>query len=170
MWWLAACGWLISTREFADVGSTPIFIILSARDSSDIVPICLPENSQGLLWITFTKKHHPPNQTHLPLPQQLLPTTIMARDAEPVGPRTARLLRSTANRRVSLLPIDAPAGAEEATTPWDIKNTEQLCQWAANQPDQIIDMLNFEVSEIWLYSSTSTGSSYKTITKRERNN
>ena len=66
----------------------------------------------------------------------------MARDAESVGPRTARLLRSTANRRVSLLPTDAPAEAEEATTPWNIKNKEQLCQWAANQPDQIIDMLN----------------------------
>ncbi len=66
----------------------------------------------------------------------------MARDAESVEPRTARLLRSTVNRRVSLLPIDASAGAEEATTSWNIKNKEQLCQWAANQPDQIIDMLN----------------------------
>ncbi len=83
----------------------------------------------------------------------------MTRDAESVGPRTARLLRSTANRRVSLLPTDAPAGVEEATTPWDIKNKEQLCQWVANQPDQIIDMLNelrsqrdlaLQLNEHWL--------------------
>ncbi len=66
----------------------------------------------------------------------------MARDAEPVEPRTARLLRSTVNRRVSLLPIDVSAEVEEATTSWNIKNKEQLCQWVANQPDQIIDMLN----------------------------
>jgi len=66
----------------------------------------------------------------------------MTRDVESVELRTARLLRSTVNRRVSLLLIDVSVGAEEATTSWNIKNKKQLCQWVANQLDQIIDMLN----------------------------
>jgi len=83
----------------------------------------------------------------------------MARDAEPVGPRTTRLLRSTANRRVSLLPIDAPAGAEEAATPWNINTEEQLFHWASNQPNEVINMLNelrsqrdltLQLNEHWL--------------------
>ncbi len=83
----------------------------------------------------------------------------MARDAEPVGPRTTRLLRSTANRRVSLLPTDAPAGAEEAATPWNINTEEQLFHWASNQPDEVINMLNelrsqrdlaLQLNEHWL--------------------
>ena len=83
----------------------------------------------------------------------------MARDVEPVGPRTTRLLRSTANRRVSLLPIDAPAEAEEAATPWNINIEEQLFHWASNQPDEVINMLNelrsqrdlaLQLNEHWL--------------------
>ncbi len=83
----------------------------------------------------------------------------MARDAEPVGPRTNRLLRSTANRRVSLLPIDAPAGAEEAATAWNINTEEQLFHWASNQPNEVINMLNelrsqrdlaLQLNEHWL--------------------
>jgi len=80
--------------------------------------------------------------SHLFLSQQLLPTIIMTRDVEPVESRTARLLRSIVNRRVSLLLIDASVEVEEATTSWNIKNKKQLCQWIANQLDQIIDMLN----------------------------
>jgi len=52
----------------------------------------------------------------------------MARDSEPVGPRTARLLRSTASRRVSLIPSDAPAGPQDAAIPWDINTAQQLRQ------------------------------------------
>ncbi len=83
----------------------------------------------------------------------------MARDAEPVGPRTTRLLRSTANRRVSLLPTDAPAEAEEAATPWNINIEEQLFHWASNQSDEVINMLNelrsqrdlaLQLNEHWL--------------------
>ncbi len=83
----------------------------------------------------------------------------MARDAEPVGPRTTRLLRSTANRRVSILPSDAPAGAEEAATPWNINTEEQLFHWASNQPDEVLNMLNelrsqrdlaLQLNEHWL--------------------
>ena len=101
---------------------------------------------------------HSPKK-HLPLPQQLLPSLTMARDAEPVGPRTNRLLRSTANRRVSLLPTDAPAGAEEAATAWNINTEEQLFHWASNQPNEVINMLNelrsqrdltLQLNEHWL--------------------
>ncbi len=65
----------------------------------------------------------------------------MARDSEPVGPRTARLLRSTASRRVSLIPADASAGPQDAATPWDINTGQQLRQWAIDQPDEVIKML-----------------------------
>ncbi len=41
-----------------------------------------------------------------------------------------------------MLPSDAPAGAEQADTPWNIKNKEQLCQWASDQPDEVIKMLD----------------------------
>ncbi len=83
----------------------------------------------------------------------------MARDAEPVGPRTTRLLRSTASRRVSLLPIDASVGAEKAATPWNINTEEQLLHWASNQPNEVINMLNelrsqrdltLQLNEHWL--------------------
>ncbi len=83
----------------------------------------------------------------------------MARDAEPVGPRTTRLLRSTASRRVSLLPTDAPAGAEEAAIAWNINTEEQLFHWASNQPNEVINMLNelrsqrdlaLQLNEHWL--------------------
>ncbi len=80
--------------------------------------------------------------SHLSLSQQLLSTIIMTCDVESVESRTARLLRSTVNRRVSLLLIDVSVEAEEATTSWNIKNKKQLCQWVANQLDQIINMLN----------------------------
>ncbi len=66
----------------------------------------------------------------------------MTCNVESVECWTAHLLRSIVNRRVSLLLIDASIETEEATTSWNIKNKKQLCQWVANQLDQIIDMLN----------------------------
>jgi len=66
----------------------------------------------------------------------------MARDFEPVGPRTTRLLRSTANRRVSLLPFDASAEPQDAAISWNIKIEEQLRQWALDQSNEIIKMLD----------------------------
>jgi len=84
----------------------------------------------------------------------------MTHDVESVESWTAHLLRSTVNRRVSLLLIDASVEIEEATTSWDIKNKKQLCQWVANQLDQIIDMLNelrsqrdltLQLNEHWLF-------------------
>ncbi len=83
----------------------------------------------------------------------------MTRDVESVESRTARLLRSTVNRRVSLLLINVSVEAEEATTSWNIKSKKQLCQWVANQLDQIIDMLNelrsqrnltLQLNELWI--------------------
>jgi len=97
--------------------------------------------------------------SHLSLSQQLLPTIIMTRDVESVESRTARLLKSTVNRRVSLLSLNVSVEIEEATTSWNIKNQKQLCQWVANQLDQIIDMLNefqsqqdltLQLNEHWL--------------------
>jgi len=83
----------------------------------------------------------------------------MTRDVESVEPRTTRLLRSTVNRRVSLLPIDASAEAEEAAISWNINIEEQLFHWASNQPDEVINMLNelrsqrdlaLQLNEHWL--------------------
>ncbi len=66
----------------------------------------------------------------------------MARDSESVGSRTTRLLRSTANRRVSLLPFDASAESQNAAISWNIKIEEQLRQWAIDHSNEIIKMLN----------------------------
>ena len=83
----------------------------------------------------------------------------MTRDVESVESRTTRLLRSTVNRRVSLLPIDASAEAEEAVTLWNINIEEQLFHWVSNQPDEVINMLNelrsqrdlaLQLNEHWL--------------------
>ncbi len=83
----------------------------------------------------------------------------MTRDAEPVGPRTTRLLRSTVNRRVSLLLIDASVEAEKAVTSWNINIKEQLFHWVSNQLDEVINMLNelrsqrdltLQLNEHWL--------------------
>jgi len=83
----------------------------------------------------------------------------MARDVEPVELRTTRLLRSTVNRRVSLLPIDASVEAEEAVTFWNINIEEQLFHWVSNQPNEVINMLNelrsqrdltLQLNEHWL--------------------
>jgi len=83
----------------------------------------------------------------------------MTRDAEPVEPRTTRLLRSTVNRRVSLLLIDASVEAEEAAISWNINIEEQLFHWASNQFDEVINMLNelrsqrdltLQLNEHWL--------------------
>jgi len=65
----------------------------------------------------------------------------MTRDSESVESRTARLLRSTANRRVSLISFDASARSQNVAISWDINTNQQLRQWAIDQPDEIIKML-----------------------------
>ncbi len=83
----------------------------------------------------------------------------MTRDVESVEPRTTRLLRSTVNRRVSLLLIDASVEAEKAVTSWNINIEEQLFHWVRNQLDEVINMLNelrsqrdltLQLNEHWL--------------------
>ncbi len=65
----------------------------------------------------------------------------MTRDSEPVESWTARLLRSTANRRVFLISIDASAKPQNVAISWNINMSQQLRQWAIDQSDEIIKML-----------------------------
>jgi len=65
----------------------------------------------------------------------------MARDSESVESRTARLLRSTANRWVFLISFNASAKPQNAAISWDINTDQQLRQWAIDQSDEIIKML-----------------------------
>ncbi len=83
----------------------------------------------------------------------------MTRDVESVESRTTRLLRSTVNRRVSLLLIDASVKAEKADISWNINIEEQLFHWVSNQLDEVIKMLNelrsqrdltLQLNEHWL--------------------
>ncbi len=69
----------------------------------------------------------------------------MTRDVKSVESRTTRLLRSTVNRRVSLLLINASVEAEKADISWNINIEEQLFHWVSNQLDEVINMLN----ELW---------------------
>jgi len=83
----------------------------------------------------------------------------MTHDVESVESRTTRLLRSTVNRRVSLLFIDASVEAEKAVISWNINIEEQLFHWVSNQFDKVINMLNklrsqrdltLQLNEHWL--------------------
>jgi len=83
----------------------------------------------------------------------------MTRDVESVELRTTLLLRSTDNRRVSLLLIDASVEAEKAVISWNINIEEQLFHWVSNQLDEVINMLNelrsqrdltLQLNEHWL--------------------
>ncbi len=83
----------------------------------------------------------------------------MTRDVKPVESRTTHLLRSTVNRRVSLLLIDALVEAEKAVIAWNINIEEQLFHWVSNQLNEVINMLNelqsqrdltLQLNEHWL--------------------
>ncbi len=83
----------------------------------------------------------------------------MTRDVESVESRTTRLLRSTVNKRVSLLLINASVEAEKAVISWNINIEEQLFHWVSNQLDEVINMLNelrsqrdltLQLNEHWL--------------------
>ncbi len=83
----------------------------------------------------------------------------MTRDVESVESRTTRLLRSTVNRKVSLLLINASVEAEKAVISWNINIEEQLFHWVSNQFDEVINMLNelrsqrdltLQLNEHWL--------------------
>ncbi len=66
----------------------------------------------------------------------------MTHDFESVEFRTTRLLRSTANRRVSLLSFDVSAESQNVAISWNIKIKEQLRQWVLDQSNEIIKMLD----------------------------
>ncbi len=67
---------------------------------------------------------------------------IMIRDNESVESWTACLLRSTANRRVSLLSFNVSTEAKNVKISWNIKIEEQLRQWVLDQSNEIIKMLD----------------------------
>ncbi len=69
----------------------------------------------------------------------------MTHDVKSVESQTTRLLRSTVNRKVSLLLINASVEAEKADTSWNINIEEQLFHWVSNQLNEVINMLN----ELW---------------------
>ena len=105
----------------------------------EIIYFVHSENSQEILRITFIKIHTQSyhNQTYL----SILISLTMTRDSESVETRTARLLRSTVNRRVSLISFDASARSQNVAISWNINMSQQLCQWIINQSDEIIKML-----------------------------
>ncbi len=72
----------------------------------------------------------------------------MTRDFESVESRTARLLRSTASRRVFIISFDVSAESQNVAISWDINMSQQLRQWAIDQSDEIIKML-IELRDQW---------------------
>ncbi len=84
----------------------------------------------------------------------------MTCDVKSVESWTNRLLRSTVNRRVSLLFTDASVEAEKAVIAWNINIEKQLLHWVSNQLDEVINMLNelqsqqdltLQLNEHWLF-------------------
>ncbi len=65
----------------------------------------------------------------------------MTRDFESVESWTARLLRSTASRRIFIISFNASAESQNVAISWDINMSQQLRQWTINQSDEIIKML-----------------------------
>ncbi len=65
----------------------------------------------------------------------------MTCNSESVESRTARLLRSIANRQVFLISVDASARSQNVAISWNINMNQQLRQWAIDQSDEIIKML-----------------------------
>ncbi len=83
----------------------------------------------------------------------------MTCNVESVELWTNHLLRSTVNKRVSLLLIDASVEAEKAVIAWNINIEEQLFYWVSNQLNEVINMLNefqsqcdltLQLNEHWL--------------------
>ncbi len=72
----------------------------------------------------------------------------MIRDFKSVESRTARLLRSIASRRIFIISFDASAESQNVAISWNINMSQQLCQWAINQSDEIIKML-IELRDQW---------------------
>ncbi len=84
---------------------------------------------------SITQSYH--NQIYL----SIFISLTMTRDSESVESRTARLLKSIANRRVSLISFDASAKPQNVAISWNINTNQQLRQWTIDQSDEIIKML-----------------------------
>ncbi len=65
----------------------------------------------------------------------------MTRDSELVKSWTARLLKSTVSKWVSLISFDTSARSQNVAISWNINMSQQLRQWAIDQSDEIIKML-----------------------------
>ena len=65
----------------------------------------------------------------------------MIRDNESVKLWTACLLKSIANKQVSLISFNVSAKSQNVTISWNINMNQQLRQWAIDQLDEIIKML-----------------------------
>ncbi len=66
----------------------------------------------------------------------------MTHDFESVESQTTRLLKSIANKQISLLSFDASAESQNVAISWNIKIEEQLRQWVLDQLNKIIKMLD----------------------------
>ncbi len=93
---------------------------------------------------SLIKKH----QFKTSISHLLLSSLIMTCNVKSVEFQTTRLLRSTVNKRVSLLLIDASVEAEKAVIAWNINIKEQLLHWVSNQLNEVINMLN-ELRSQW---------------------
>ncbi len=67
---------------------------------------------------------------------------------ESVESRTAHLLRSTVSRRIFIISINVSAESQNVAISWNINISQQLCQWAIDQSDEIIKML-IELRDQW---------------------
>ncbi len=65
----------------------------------------------------------------------------MTRDFKSVESWTAHLLKSIASRRIFIISFNASAESQNVTISWDINMSQQLCQWAHDQLNEIIKML-----------------------------
>ena len=72
----------------------------------------------------------------------------MTRDSELVESQTACLLRSTFSKWVFLISFNASARSQNVAILWNINISQQLCQWAIDQSDEIIKML-IELRDQW---------------------
>ncbi len=72
----------------------------------------------------------------------------MTHDFESVKSQTTRLLKSIANKQISLLSFDASAESQNVAISWNIKIEEQLRQWVLDQLNKIIKMLD-ELRNQW---------------------
>ncbi len=132
--WLALC-WSLTVDKCSST------TLLSTCRRYEITYFVHSENLQGILWITFIKTHLQIYSNLLKFTYLYLQSLTMTCDSESVEPRTARLLRSTASRWVSLISFDASAKPQNVAISWNINMSQQLRQWAIDQSDEIIKML-----------------------------